>query len=80
MLPIQKLETIERRFQELEHLLCTPAVLSDPGKMQKLNKERTELEPVVSAYRLLTAKHRELEDAEKLKGDPDFRDMAAEEV
>jgi peptide chain release factor 1 len=80
MLPIQKLDTLERRFTELEHLLCAPEVLSDPNKLQKLNKERTELEPVVSSYKVLKGKLAELADAQKLRDDPDFRDMAAEEV
>jgi peptide chain release factor 1 len=80
MLPIAKLETIERRFVEVEHTLCSPAVLSDPGKQQKLNKEHTELAQVVATYRVLKTKLRELEDAVKLRDDPDFSDMAAEEV
>jgi peptide chain release factor 1 len=80
MLPIAKLETIIRRFQELEHLLCSPAVLSDLTKLQKLNKERTDLQPVVSAYELLKVKLRELDDSVKLLEDPDLRDMAFEEV
>jgi peptide chain release factor 1 len=80
MLPVAKLETIIRRFQELEHLLCSPAVLSDLSRLQKLNKERTDLQAVVAAYEMLKVKLRELDDAGKLVEDPDFRDMAFEEV
>src|SRR3954463_9593602 len=80
MLPIEKLEAVSRRFQELEHLLCSPEVLSSPSKMQKLNKERTDLSEVVSAYAILKVKLHELDDANKLVDDPDFRDMAFEEI
>jgi peptide chain release factor 1 len=80
MLPIAKLEAISRRFQELEHLLCSPAVLSDPNKLQKLNKERTDLEPVVTAFAKLRdiegkmAGHRELLD------DPELGELARAEL
>src|ERR1700722_15047636 len=80
MLPVAKLETILRRFHELEHLLCSPAVLNDLAKLQKLNKERTDLSAVVEAYEALKIKQRELGEATKLIEDPDFREMAFEEV
>src|SRR5579862_7331776 len=54
MLPIAKLEAVSRRFQELEHLLCSPAVLSDPNKLQKLNKERADLEEMTAEEQKLT--------------------------
>ena len=40
-----------RRYRGVENLLCSQAVLSDPSRLQKLNKERTELEPVVKWLR-----------------------------
>ncbi len=80
MLPTAKLEALTRRFQELEHLLCSSGVLSDPAKLQKLNKERTELEPPVAAYAILKTKLAQLDDAVKLVEDPDFRDMAFAEI
>jgi peptide chain release factor 1 len=80
MLPTEKLETLCRRFNELEHLLCSPAVLSDPNKLQKLNKERNDLSALVTAYEGYKLKSKELADSEKLLEDADFRDMAMEEV
>jgi len=80
MLPTAKLEALARRFHELENLLCSPGVLSEPSKLQKLNKERTDLEPLVIAYATLKAKLGQLDDALKLVDDPDFRDMAFDEV
>jgi peptide chain release factor 1 len=80
MLPTEKLEALVRRHEELEHLLCSQAVLSDPNKLQKLNKERSELEPVVTAFGALKKSTKGLKDAEELLADPDFKDEAADEI
>ena len=80
MLPRAKLEAVERRFSELEHLLCSPAVLSDPGQMQKLNRERSELEPVVGAWnRLLAVERKIVEDKEAL-ADPELAELVRDEL
>jgi len=80
MLPVEKLEAIERRFSEIERLLCEPEVLEDYSKQRELNKERSEIEPVVRAF----ARYRELEglvsdDREALE-DPELRELAQEEL
>jgi peptide chain release factor 1 len=80
MLPIEKLEAVARRFRELEHLLCAPESLSDPNKLQKLNKERTDLETVVATYESFKLKQQELKDAFELAKEPDFQDVAQEEI
>src|SRR5262249_13946705 len=80
MLPTEKLETLERRFDELQHLLCSPEVLTDHNKLQKLNTERTELEQVVNAYARLKQKNKELKEASEMIEDADLKDVAADEV
>ncbi|HEX7663775.1 MAG TPA: peptide chain release factor 1, partial [Polyangiaceae bacterium] len=80
MLPLAKLEQLSRRYVELDDLLCQPHVLSDRHQLSKLNKERTEIEPVVHAftrYRDLEKKIKEDEDALK---DPDLRELAEMEL
>ena len=57
MLPIDKLEQLSRRYTELDDLLCQQDVLSDRTKLSKLNKERSEIEPVVNEFR----RYRDLE-------------------
>ncbi len=80
MLPRAKLEAVERRYQEVEHLLCSPQVLSDPRELSKLNKERSELQPVVAAWeRLLGVEKRIHEDKEAL-ADPDLAELAQAEL
>ncbi len=80
MLPIAKLEAVARRFQELEHMLCSPAVLSDPNKLQKLNKERTDLEPVVAAFARLRDVGKKIADDRDLLDDPELGELARVEL
>jgi peptide chain release factor 1 len=80
MLPIEKLEQLSRRYVELDDLLCQPSVLSDRVKLGKLNKERTELEPVVNQftrYRELLKKIKEDEDA---LSDPELKELVQLEL
>jgi peptide chain release factor 1 len=80
MLPIDKLEQLVRRYSELEQHLCLPEVLGDRNKLQKLNKERSDLEPLMAAF----ARYRDLEkrirDDEEALSDPDLRELAQGEL
>jgi len=80
MLPLAKLEAVARRFNELEHLLCSPAVLSDQNKLQKLNKERSELEPVVAAFGKLREIDKKIAEDRELLGDPELGELAQGEL
>jgi peptide chain release factor 1 len=80
MLPIEKLESLRARCDELEDLLCQPDVISDSTRYVKLSRERGELQPLAAAYsRYLDIERRVREDRELLN-DPDLRDMAFEEL
>ncbi len=82
MLPVEKLAAIERRKNELENLLCSPAVLSSPGQMQKLNKELAQVTPVVEGWvRLRDVEKRIAEDREILDaGDAEMAELAQAEL
>jgi peptide chain release factor 1 len=43
MIPSGKLESLSRRFAEVEQLLCDPKTLADPQALTTLNRERTQL-------------------------------------
>lgn len=80
MLPIDKLDALRARHEEIESLLCEPDVVADPTRTTKLLRERGEIAPVVEAYR----RHAELstrirEDREAL-ADPELRGLAEEEL
>ncbi len=80
MLPTQKLETLARRFNEIDHLLCAPVTLADPQKLQKLNKERTDLERWVGAFARLKDVQKKLGEARDLTSDAELGELARLEV
>jgi peptide chain release factor 1 len=80
MLPTSKLEALERRFGELEHLLCTPAVLADAGAMRKLNRERRELEEVVESFRRWRGVQKRIADDEEALADPELAELVRDEL
>ncbi|MDA1035468.1 MAG: peptide chain release factor 1 [Chloroflexi bacterium] len=79
---LEKLEKLALRFAEIEELLATPEVASDPDRTSKLAKERADLQSVVVAYRQLRAMQEELVDARSLANDDDegLAVMAREEI
>ncbi len=80
MLPTEKLEAIERRFSELDQLLCDPAVLSDRNQLRVLNKERSGIEPVVDAFARFKALERTIADDREALDDPELRELAEAEL
>jgi peptide chain release factor 1 len=80
MLPTRKLEELTRRFQELDHLLCTPAVLADHNKLQKLNKERTDLDPVVQGFARLLDIEKKIAENQELFNDAELAELARAEL
>lgn len=77
---IEKLEAIERRFDQIEAQLQDPTVVVNHSLVQKLGKERAEIEEIVSVIREYKKARRDLADIEDLLDDPEMRGMAAEEM
>ena len=48
---LDRLDKLERRYQELEQQMATPEVASDPKRLQMLAQERAGLESLVTKYR-----------------------------
>jgi peptide chain release factor 1 len=46
-----KIEELERRYQEVEALLSDPAVISNQPEFRKLSREHADLTDLVAAYR-----------------------------
>src|SRR5215212_6168244 len=80
MLPIAKLEAVARRFNELEHLLCSREVLNNHNELQRLNKERTDIEPVVAAFGKLRDLEKKIAEDRELLSDPDLGELARGEL
>ena len=77
---LDRLDEIEKRFDNIEQDLQDPAIVVNPDRLQKLGKQRAELEPVVEVIRNYKAALKQLEDANELLDDPELAEMAQEEL
>ncbi|NLI33006.1 MAG: peptide chain release factor 1 [Deltaproteobacteria bacterium] len=73
-----RLESVEERFQKLEEELGNPEILANQKEYQRLAKERSEIAPLMEAYRnLKTLKQQILDNQELLEveEDPEMREL-----
>lgn len=80
---LEKLESIEARFHEIELLLGSPEVVADVRRFMQLNKEYRSLEPIVEScreYRRIINGMREAREILKNEKDKELKDMAKEEL
>lgn len=57
-----RLDQLEKRYQELDRQMARPEIATDPDKLQALAREKAEIEDLVVKYRAYRATTRELED------------------
>jgi peptide chain release factor 1 len=60
--------------------MCQPQVLADRGQLAKLNKERSDLEPLIQAYGRYRDISKQIADDEAALADPELRDLAQLEL
>lgn len=77
---LDKLQEIEKRFEQIEMDYNDPSKVSDNREMQRLGKLRAELEPIVNATREYRKIQQDLCDAEEMLSDPEMKDLALEEI
>ena len=58
----EKAQDAVKRYEELNHLLASPEVVTDPQKLREYAQEQAELEELVTAYRQYAQLVAELED------------------
>ncbi len=63
---LDRLERIEKRYQELDKQMAMPEVASDLNQLQALAQERASLEELVAKYREYKKVSRELEDVKMM--------------
>jgi len=80
MLPLDKLRSLVKRHEEVEELLCDPAVFADPRKLNALNRERSQLAPLVDAMNRFEAIDRRIADDREALDDPELGPIAREEI
>src|SRR5215831_14682558 len=78
----QKLDDIERRFEDLTAQMADPAVINDAAQYRKVSKTHSDLTELVAKYREWKEANKNLAEARPMleETDPDLRSMAQEEV
>src|SRR5438270_10849671 len=76
----EKLQEIERRFERLTADLGNPEVIGDRARFSQVAKERSQLEPLVEAFRDYKEARRQRDDNKALLDDPELREMARAEL
>jgi peptide chain release factor 1 len=79
----EKLELIQKRYDELSHLLAQVEVATDPRRLQELGKEKAGLEDIVRTYSEYKDNNKELAELEALldsHAEAEMKGLIKEEV
>ncbi|MEA5667216.1 peptide chain release factor 1 [Stenotrophomonas sp. ATCM1_4] len=76
----RKLLALAERREELERLLADPSVVADNERFRNFSREFAQLEPVANALAEESRAKADLASAEAMRGDPDLRELAEEEI
>ncbi|MBU8683813.1 peptide chain release factor 1 [Bacillus haynesii] len=80
---LDRLKSIEDRYEKLNELLSDPEVVNDPKKLREYSKEQSDLQETVEVYRRYRSASEQLSDAKAMleeKLDADMREMVKEEI
>lgn len=79
---IERLETIARRYEELNEILMDPSIASDIHKMTEASKEQASLETAYQLYQKYKKVLSGIEEAKELmkENDPEIKEMAELEL
>ena len=72
----QKLDDVEKRYEELNKLISDPEMISKQDEWRKLMKEHSSIEDVVMKYREYKKVANDLEEAKEMLNDPDLKELA----
>ncbi|MFT0801672.1 peptide chain release factor 1 [Bacillus swezeyi] len=80
---LDRLKSIEDRYEKLNELLSDPEVVNDPKKLREYSKEQSDIQETVEVYRRYRSAAEQLNDAKAMleeKLDSEMRDMVKEEI
>lgn len=76
----ERLQAIEKRYNELNECLTDPKILGDIKQTLKLSKEQSSLKEAYNAYTQYKKLNKDLEEAKELTKDSELGEFAKEEV
>ena len=71
-----KLDAVEKRYEELTKLISDPEVISNHSEWQKYVKEHAELTDIVEKYREYKKVQKTMEEAEEMMHDKELKELA----
>jgi len=76
------LESTERRFDEIDHLMADPAIATNPDQLMELGRERAEMADLVAAWRHYRSLEGQIEETELMAHDSDHEiaELAQDEL
>jgi len=76
------LDELERRLHEIDHLMADPAVATDAEKLMEYGRERSDMEPLVSAWVEYKSIDDQVADLRVMAddSDPEMAELAKEEL
>jgi peptide chain release factor 1 len=77
---LAKLERLEQRLEELDALLSSEGATGDMDEYRRLSREHAELAGVVEHFVAWRRARNDRETAEQLRGDPELREFATDEI
>lgn len=80
---LQKLDEIQKKYEDIGLLLAKPEVISNQKEFQKLMKQHNSLEPVVLEYRKFKEVEKAISDIKEIikdEKDKEMKEMAEEEL
>ena len=75
----EKLEAVEKRYDELTTQVADPAVIANTNEWRKLVKEHSSMEDVVLKYREYKKTLEAMEEAKEMMNDKELKELAEEE-
>ncbi|MCI8961649.1 MAG: peptide chain release factor 1 [Clostridia bacterium] len=76
----QKLEDVEKRYEDLTQKISDPEVIAQNKEWQKMMKEHSDLTPIVEKYREYKKLEQSIKDNEEMLSDPELKELAQEEI
>ena len=76
----QKLEDVEKRYEDLTQKISAPEVIAQNKEWQKMMKEHSDLTPIVEKYREYKKLEQSIKDNEEMLSDPELKELAQEEI
>lgn len=76
----QRLEDVEKRYDELTIKISDPNEIANTSNWQKLMKEHAEITPIVEKYREYKKYQKTIEENQELLKDPELKELAEAEI